>query len=110
MSDPYVREVIDKLFPPPDTPYALYFTIITLSVICGIITTAIAINKRREGCALWFFLGMMLGPVGILMAMVMPKARIPEKMKECPLCEEIIAIKAVRCPYCKLDLTDPNNV
>ena len=40
----------------------------------GIISAAIAANKGRSGCG-WFVLGLLLGPLGIILALVVSKSQ-----------------------------------
>ena len=47
---------------------------ILLWCICGLITMIIAADKGRDGCA-WFFVGSLLGPLGIILALAFPPDR-----------------------------------
>jgi hypothetical protein len=76
---------------------------------CGFGAMAIADAKKLNGCA-WFLIGVMMGPIGLLIAIGMPNqatvretggARMP-----CPSCAELIQPAAVRCRFCGHDMRD----
>lgn len=75
-----------------------------LVVVCWLIFGVIAAyigNKKGEGCAA-FILGVLLGPFGILFAIMSKGDR-----KTCPWCMEKIHKDAMVCPRCQKDLTGP---
>jgi hypothetical protein len=75
----------------------------------GIIAGVIGSNRGDNGCG-WFILGVLLGPIGILLAFFakgkdqreIEKARKgrSKKMKICPKCAEPVQKMASVCKHC----------
>lgn len=69
-------------------------------IACGVVAAIIG-SRKGEGCAA-FFIGIILGPIGILLALGSSGNRRP-----CPFCKEMIHKEAVVCPHCQRDLVQP---
>ena len=81
--------------------------ILILWCVCGVIAAMIASRKGRSGCG-GFALGFLLGPLGIVWALVMrtDHRKVDEKavksgeMKKCHACAELVKAAATKCRYC----------
>jgi hypothetical protein len=98
---------------------SVWFCIFVFWVICGLITAYIYKQKGRSeglGC----IGGFLLGPIGIILALISSadREKLAEREKEmeedkitsgelkkCPYCAELIKSQALVCKHCSRDLT-----
>lgn len=86
-------------------------TYLIIWVIFGIITAMIGSSKGRSGCS-YFLLGVLLGPLGIILALVtktdhqaVERDRISTGLeRKCPMCAELVKAEAVLCKHCGSEL------
>ena len=64
---------------------------------CGVVTSRIASEKGRFA-TLWFWIGFLLGPIGVIAAVVLQVKR------PCPQCQGIIDPQARKCQHCGSDV------
>ena len=82
-------------------------------LLCAVIGAVISGNKGR-GAGGGFFLGLLFGPLGILLAAVLPAVNTqpPSEarqlaggtVKKCPFCAELIRLEATVCKHCGRDV------
>ncbi|WP_420386241.1 zinc ribbon domain-containing protein [Roseivirga sp.] len=71
--------------------------------ICGVVASLITRSRGRSEIG-GFFLGALLGPLGIIVALVVPKDPSKLGYTECPYCAEYIKPNARVCKHCGRDL------
>lgn len=55
-------------------------------------------HERRRNVVAYFLLGLILGPIGVAIALLAPRPRL------CPHCREAIRPEATACPHCQRDV------
>lgn len=71
--------------------------LVLIWLICGVISAVIG-SRKGEGCAA-FLIGVMLGPFGIVFALVSKGDRKP-----CEFCKEMVHKDALKCKHCGASL------
>lgn len=93
---------------------ALIFTIIW-GFVWAVVTNVVAQSKGAGGCG-WLILGFLLGPIGLIIAVVQPsRVLVPAGMTQqpqgptrlCPHCRSHIPIDATVCRYCQRECEPP---
>ena len=87
------------------------FCAIGIWLLCGITAAVIYQRKGRSGLAA-FVVGVLLGPIGVLLALltstdqkaVEKKQLASGEMKKCPHCAELIKNDAKVCRFCGRDV------
>ncbi len=78
--------------------------VIIVWILFGIVTAVAAAHKGRNP-AVWFVTGLLLGPFGLILVLVMRRANSsgPQStvlMKHCPSCSDLVRADAIKCTFC----------
>lgn len=79
-----------------------FSTLLISSLFCGFLGVIISKEKSRLA---GFFLGLILGPLGLLIAIAIRLQQKKDKQKTCLFCKKSIHVDALKCPYCQSDLS-----
>lgn len=71
--------------------------VVLIWLACAGLTLNIAKTRGAPGC-MWFALGVIWGPIGLIAAVFMLAG------KTCPACRSQVHRKATRCPRCQSDI------
>jgi hypothetical protein len=75
---------------------------IVTMVVFGIICSIIAVSKGRNALG-WFFAGLLVGPFGLIVAVLKDVER-ENYTKKCSKCAEVVKHDAVVCRHCGAQL------
>jgi hypothetical protein len=81
--------------------------LVVIWLLFGVVAGIVMNNKGRSGCG-GFALGFLLGPFGLIIALVLGSDQVQiekselrsGKMRKCPHCAELIRREASKCRYC----------
>lgn len=74
---------------------------ILIWIVCGM--AGAALLSRNNSSGLGCVLGLLLGPIGVIIALVMRETG----GRRCPHCREHVHQDATVCPHCQRDLVAP---
>ncbi len=60
----------------------------------AVLTTVVATTKGKSRL-MWAGIGWLLGPIGLILAVLMPDKRV------CPTCKKRVSRRVVFCPFCR---------
>ena len=75
-------------------------------LLCAIFSAILAAHKNRSAVG-WFFVGLLFGPFGLLVAVmpeIRPEGQGAESTRACPFCAEEIQRAAIVCKHCGRDV------
>ena len=78
---------------------------VIIGLVCWILfaaSSSIAADARGHGGAVWFFIGLLIGPFALIMVLVDKQGS--KGMKRCLHCIEPVHLQATACRYCGRDL------
>jgi hypothetical protein len=68
------------------------------------IVTAFAAGARGRSTLLWFLIGFLLGPFGLVLVLVLPR-QMGWTHTRCPACAELVLREATVCRHCHTQIT-----
>ena len=94
----------------------MFLVILIIWLLFGVAGGMILSNKGRSGCG-GFALGFLLGPIGLVIALVMQtdhkelehRSLQGGEMRKCPSCAELIRLEAKKCRFCGSDVPPIGN-
>ncbi|MCD4828604.1 MAG: zinc ribbon domain-containing protein [Candidatus Cloacimonetes bacterium] len=72
---------------------------VAIWIVCGIIGSIIG-NPKGLGCA-GFVVGVLLGPLGVIIMVVLALVGDSREKRQCPFCKKMINREATVCPFCR---------
>jgi len=81
--------------------------VIAVWLLTAAIGAALGATKGRSNEG--FALGLLLGPIGLIIALLLP-AKPMAGARRCPLCRETVADDATVCPHCQREIGTAFNV
>lgn len=89
----------------------IFVFVLLIWIVFGAIGGMIMSNKGQSGCG-GFALGFLLGPLGLVIALVMPtdhktlehRSLQTGDTRKCPACAEVIKVEARKCRFCGTDV------
>ena len=90
-----------------------FVLLLLLMTFIGLINIPIARSRGRSQVR-WFFLGFLLGPLGFVLLLFIPKTQAKKdeeafdrgELRKCPSCAELVKSETVKCRHCG----DPLNI
>ena len=85
--------------------------LIIVSTVCALISSYVA-NEKGRHWLIWLIVGLLGGPIGLLVILLWPKdqkvldqkALYYGELKKCPACAELIKTDANKCRFCGTEL------
>jgi hypothetical protein len=78
-------------------------------LLSAVVARSFASDRGRATAG--FFLGLLYGPLGVVMALLLPSATDGDVRRSgsCPFCYEPVHVKATICPHCRSTLSPPSS-
>lgn len=72
--------------------------LLAIWILCGVAAGMVAESRGADYGRLWFFVGVILGPLGVALAFLAGSPKI------CPYCKKRIHPEANKCAFCQTNL------